>query len=45
MKHNMHFALQKAKPRKAIKSIHSVQSNGEFAIKQIILLSHYVGLM
>jgi hypothetical protein len=45
MKHIMHFALQKAKPRNATKSLHSVQSEGDFAFKQMTLFVHYVGLI
>jgi hypothetical protein len=45
MKHIMHFAFQKAKARKATKSLHSVLSNGDFVIKQMTLFVHYVGLI
>jgi hypothetical protein len=45
MKHIMHFALQKAKPRNASKSLYSIESKGDFVIKQMLLLGHYVGLI
>jgi hypothetical protein len=41
----MHFALQKAKARNAIKSLITGLLDGAFVIKQMILLSHYEGLM
>jgi hypothetical protein len=45
MKHIMHFALQKAKPRNATKSLHLAQTGGDLAFKQVSLLRHYMGLI